>query len=209
MDTFLLKAAMAPWGDYGRILVHGMSAHLPRLDGSIQLERTGPFLPPITFPASDVIVSTPMRAAILDAGLTGATFRPVTKARIASLDWEAWDRASKEPPFMPSSRAPEDYVLAVQHDPGAALALGSVWEVVAPAVGTGERELVGRRPRQYRTTISIPDDLAADLFRVGGLRQLFVSRAAREWLERHAGEWVSFEDVNRTSPRFGGDQDGS
>jgi hypothetical protein len=50
-QIYILREAGAPWGDYGNILVHGMSAHAGRsMDGRIRLERTGPFVPPITFP---------------------------------------------------------------------------------------------------------------------------------------------------------------
>jgi hypothetical protein len=38
---FRLIGARVPWGDYGRILVHGMSKHRGRKEGQIQLERTG------------------------------------------------------------------------------------------------------------------------------------------------------------------------
>ena len=44
------------WGDYGSMLIGGMSGHLPRRDGLIQLERTGPFVPPMTFPGIGVVV---------------------------------------------------------------------------------------------------------------------------------------------------------
>jgi len=33
------------WGDYGDILQHGMTAHLPRVDGKLALERTGSYIP--------------------------------------------------------------------------------------------------------------------------------------------------------------------
>ena len=81
-----------PWGDYGAILVHGMSRHLPRLDGLIRLERTGPFIPPITLPGiGDVVVTHKFRAAIERTGLAGLSFAPVIKTRIVEFRWELWD----------------------------------------------------------------------------------------------------------------------
>jgi hypothetical protein len=48
VQFFRLEAPEAPWGDYGSILQHGMTAHLGRNpEGLAQLERTGPFIPPI------------------------------------------------------------------------------------------------------------------------------------------------------------------
>ena len=55
---FAPRAARAPWGDYGLILIHGMSCHLPRENGLIQLERTGPFIPPMTIPGTGDVVLT-------------------------------------------------------------------------------------------------------------------------------------------------------
>jgi hypothetical protein len=40
------------WGDYGDMLRHGMTNHLDRSGESLQLERTGPFVPPVTFPGA-------------------------------------------------------------------------------------------------------------------------------------------------------------
>ena len=48
--SFYRVSGRSLWGDYGSILINGMSRHLPRKDNLIQLERTGPFIPPITLP---------------------------------------------------------------------------------------------------------------------------------------------------------------
>lgn len=196
MDAFLLRAPPTPWGDYGGVLVHGMSAHLPATaDGHIQLERVGPFMPPVTFPAWNVVISELTRQGIVRAGLVGVTFRDVSKARIVALDWQPWDRESRLPPYVPPSGAPEDYVLDRPHDPATALAIGPVWEVSGPTVGSGTRERLSKRPRAYRTTITLPESVGADFFRVSGVRHLLVSRTARQWLEAAVGDWVDFEAV--------------
>ena len=155
MDIFVLNAAPPPWGDYGNLLMHGMSAHLPPRDGHIQLERVGPFVPPVTFPASNVVVTDAVRHAIIDSGLVGATFGSVIKARVVVLHWEVWDRTTRVPPYMPPSGAPEDYVLGAPHDPATALEIGPLWELGGPTFGTGTRERVSKQPRRYRTTLTI------------------------------------------------------
>ncbi len=75
----------APWGDYGHILVHGMTAHLPRAGDKLQLERAAPFLPPITFPGiGDILVTDHVRKALAAAEFVGIGFRPVA-SRVAAL----------------------------------------------------------------------------------------------------------------------------
>jgi hypothetical protein len=55
---------LTPWGDYGNILQHGMTAHLGRVGGLLSLERTGPYMPPITFPgAGDVVLTVGAKAS--------------------------------------------------------------------------------------------------------------------------------------------------
>src|SRR5689334_10501764 len=92
----------APWGDYGSILVHGMSAHLGRVDGRLQIERTGPYVPGVS-PSGigNVIVTDPVRACIEGAALSGCSFIAVDKATIVDLSWSDWDLAAELPPVIP------------------------------------------------------------------------------------------------------------
>lgn len=140
VTVYELSAAEVPLGDYGSILVHGMSLHLGRLDGRIQLERTGPFVPPVTLPGlSDVIVTDTARRA-LERAVPGLSFRPVVKARVVRIEWEGWDRAADEPAEYPSSGEPEDYILEHPHDDALAEKLGPLWEVVPAVVPTIQLE---------------------------------------------------------------------
>ena len=71
-----------PWGDYGNILLTGMTSHLDREDGRLQLERTGPFVPPIALSGiADIVVTDAFRSALEASGLTGLRFQPVIKRR--------------------------------------------------------------------------------------------------------------------------------
>ncbi len=80
------------WGDYGRILQHGMAYHLPGTEGLLALERTGPFVPPITIPGlGDVVLTSSARELLESSGLTGFSFRPVKKVLTVELHWENWD----------------------------------------------------------------------------------------------------------------------
>jgi hypothetical protein len=52
----------------GRIR-HGMTAHLERTDGLLSLERTGPYIPPITLPGiDDVVVNAAARGLLESSG---------------------------------------------------------------------------------------------------------------------------------------------
>jgi hypothetical protein len=174
---FVLKPAPWPWGDYGSILIGGMTGHLPRSDsGLLQLERTGPFVPPISF-SGDWIVMSSFRAQLEGSGLTGLSFRPVVKARIVRLDWHTWDRSLSEPVEYPVGGEPENYILERPHDPGLADAMGELWQLVVPGIRAETPDLDFVRA----TADTLP---------------ILVSENARRWLLVAAGEWVSFRDTH-------------
>ena len=108
MPIKILAAPPHAWGDYGDILVHGMADAQERAaDGALELERTGPFVPPITFPGIPaVVVSDPFRRQLEPSGLTGFTFRAVHKTRIVRLEWHSWDQQALEPLEFPESGEP-------------------------------------------------------------------------------------------------------
>jgi hypothetical protein len=125
------------WGDYGSILQHGMTAHLKRTNSRLSLERTGPYIPPVTFPGiGDVLVTSQAKEALESSGLIGFSFAPVEKVRIVELHWEQWDWSGKEPPIFPNSGEPEDYILERRHNPEVAAQLGDIWELVVPNTAT-------------------------------------------------------------------------
>jgi hypothetical protein len=187
LTCFRLRGPDEPWGDYGSILFHGMSCYSDREDGLIQLERTGPFIPPISFPASDIIITAAFRQQLESAGLTGLCLRPVIKHLIVASEWHLWDRSAEDPAFYPNSGEPEDYILGHKHRADLADEMGPLWEVCPPVVARIERS------DGIRLVVeSIP---SLDFFRAEGVGYNYVSARARGWLEDHAAEWVKFEDV--------------
>ena len=166
MSSFLLNPIEAPWGDYGRILYHGMSMHASRFDGRIRLERTGPEIFPITFPI-DVIVTDDFRRVFEKSGLRGVQFRPVIKHRIVEFDWSAWNTSDDEVPEVPESGEPEDYILSRPHSPRAAAAMPDLWEL-----GTSE-------------------DPSTDVRYLPSTHIIALSRKAKEWFESSFGDYVS------------------
>jgi hypothetical protein len=193
MTVRILRPAETPWGDYGDILMHGMTVRLDRDDGMLQLERTGPYMPPITFPGiGDIVVTDAFKVQLLAAGFKGLSFRPVRKARVVELNWESWDRNS-EPLEYPESGEPEDYVLARSHSPQTAASLGDLWELVLPVVAGIKRVPSGGRQADVRIVVSLDAWSGEQLFRADGVLYNYVSDSGQEWLAGHVGEHVSFE----------------
>lgn len=182
------------WGDYGDILIGGMSAHLPRRDGLIQLERTGPFVPPIFFPEiGDVIVADTFRTKLERHIPTGLSFQPVLKARIVEYLWHLWDRSSPEPAEYPEDGEPESYILARPHSALTADQLGPLWELLLSEDSETETVKVGRGVFEFRIRRSSWHGTL--FFRPSGKRHVVATELMKAWLEENAGEWVAFAEM--------------
>ena len=182
------------WGDYGSILISGMSRHLPRRDNLIQLERTGPFIPPITLPGvMDIVVTSDFKSELEASSFTQLTFAPVEKARIVEYHWELWDLTSEKPAEYPESGEPENYILARPHSPSIAEQLGDVWEVILPEDAEVEGVRIGRGVWEYRVNQSTWQ--GSHLFRAKGKRHVIATEEAKSWLENLAKEWLGFQEA--------------
>ncbi len=198
MDLSCLKPVRL-WGDYGSVLAGG---YYRRDDaGRLCLHRAGPFLPPISFPwgleGHRAVVSDEFRTALQEAGFDGIQFREAVKDRIVALDWHTWDRSAASPRRHPPGGEPEDYIWDKPHAPRAAQQMPPAWELVAPLIEAGYedipelqhelvpplRAILPRReyPAWFRTRAEYGDQV--------------LSPEARAWVERAAGEWVSFEPL--------------
>ncbi len=112
-----LRNAEAPWGDYGAILVSGMSAGRDEF-GRLRIMRTGPWVPPITIVSGVHAVATDtFRELLLTSGLHGFAFQPVDKVRVVRLDWRRWDLTAAEPARYPAGGEPESYIEKRKHEP--------------------------------------------------------------------------------------------
>ena len=164
----------APWGDFGRILRHGMSAHLEREGGeggAIRLERAGPYVPPITLPGiRDLIVTDEVKRSMESAGFRGVAVLRVTLERIVDLPCHEWDWKAPNPEFFPDDGEPETYILGREHSTELAEQMGPLWEVVATE----------------------GDWVSHDLFREG--RRLGASPRAVRWFKECWPEWIEFRE---------------
>lgn len=184
MSLFVLQSPHTPgWGDYSDILIAGLAFDRDPENGMLQLERTGPFIPPITLPDANVVVTEGFKTQLEDSGLSGLDFWPVFKKRIVHLEWERWDLSADEPKEYPKSGEPEDYILRRKHSPQIAELMGALWELRLEY----HAELI-----PYR---GLSNWDGTDWFRAIDMGGVLVSSRAKEWLERCVPEWVSFREA--------------
>jgi len=160
-------------------------------EGIIYLERTGPYVPPISFPGFEIVATNECRRRLETSGLKGLAFRPVRKARIVEFPWHTWDLAAEEPPEYPDSGEPEDYILGREHSPALAEEMGPLWELVLTEGIEIERELDRYDDRIYVRTATWT---GVDIFHATGVGYVFVSEAAQAWLSKELREHVAFRD---------------
>lgn len=174
-DWSTLEPSGPAWGDYGRVLVHGLAWNLDRTpEGSAQLERCGPFVPPLTLPSGcGPVVTAEARSDLEGSGLRGLSFRPVVLAKVVNLAWQDWDLDAPKPARYPAGGEPENYVLRRKHNPTIAATMPPLFELEVPAARADD-------PR--------PVDL--DLVHHGDT--VHVSAATREWMEPRWGRWIGF-----------------
>lgn len=182
MTIYSLKNKDTNWGDYGSILVRGMTTHLARKNGLLQLERTGPYIPPlINSGLGDIVVTDAIKKKLEVSRLVGISFRPVIKKLIVELHWTEWDLKADEPPVYPDSGEPEDYILAGQHSESISTQMGDVWELVTPTRGT----FIDRK--------FVDNGLQADVFKADNKGYILVTEEGKDWIEKNAGDWIYFE----------------
>ncbi len=199
---YILHNRAMPWGDYGDILLSGMTAHLDRENGLLQLERAGPFVPPIAITGFDargyshIVVTEAYRALLEDSGLSGLRFLPVAKKRIVYLDWQLWDQMADQPAEYPEGDEPEAYILVRPHDPGIADQMGLLWEVCLEIHARTERKHLGSGRWDEDIYVAGASWDGTDWFRAAGVGYIYVSEDARRWLERTASEWITLKPAH-------------
>jgi hypothetical protein len=186
------------WGDYGDILQHGMAGRSSGKDGRLALQRTGPYIPPITLPGiGEVVLTSPAKILLECSGLTGFSFRPVEKALTVELRWENWNLKADEPEYFPDSGEPEDYLLGQPNSPTASAALGDLWEVFVPNTATVLRP--GAIIRSYKELrLDLDTWNGADLFRSDGYGSTLFTECGREWFSSKWREHVDFSEFPTT-----------
>jgi len=174
--------------------MHGISCHLSRAGGRIQLERTGPFVPPISLPGiNDVVVTDAFHRKLENSGLVGVRYQTVIKKLIAKSDWHTWDQQAEKPAHYPEGGEPENYILGQPHSTDVSTQLGDLWELILnnSARVKSDKEICVRKD------IHLLADTweGEDLFRARGVGYIYTTCRAKEWLEQNAGKWVAFQEA--------------
>lgn len=176
-----------PWGDYGDILAHGMASDSEETR-ALEVERTGPFVPPFSQPGDHVVVTDAFLAVFQESGLTGYDVCPVIKKKITKVDWRDWEPYGTNKMKYPAGGEPENYIERRKHSQAVADAMGDLWWI------------------RFRPGISVTRDggyqlmggtwAGTDLFVVNGERPTYnyVSQQAFKWLQETVPEWVSFKE---------------
>jgi hypothetical protein len=177
------------WGDYGNILQNGMVAPS---DSGLAVERTGPYIPPITMPFGGIVLTSEAKRLLESSDLTGFKFSPVEKRLIVEVRWEMWDLNEEMPPELPESGEPEDYILGQPHSPEAAAALGELWELAVPKTA----RIVRPRPI-VESHLELQLDLSswngADIFESSDVGYTLFTDRAQNWFSERWGEYVQFD----------------
>lgn len=186
-DFFALRSAECPWGDYGDILWHGLVEGAgPSFEKPIvTVSRTGPYVPPVTQPFSEIIVDNNLRRQLEDMRFTGFVFAPVNFDKLVRIDWQMCDSDSDEPRFYPESGKPEDYILSGKNDPLLEREMPTLWDLVIPSIIGLQVE----GSRTFRLNLHPNTDITREGF------QCWVSSRMKSLLEASAGSWVSFTKV--------------
>ncbi len=192
-QIYRLEPSRRPWGDYGSILFDGL-LDLRESDGLVQLDRTGPFVPPISFPGHGVIVLTDaMQSEMKAAKFRGITFRPVEKRKIVELHWESWDQQDRSPLVRPVGGEPENYILEGKHSALASLQIGDLWQVVTEHSAKVTRITSARGNTRFEYVSGSWN--GNDFFSVEENYYVYCSLRAKKWLESCFRKWCKFSAV--------------
>jgi hypothetical protein len=170
-EAYRAHGSAGNWGDYGHVLFHGMAHFGDDREPLVQLERTGPFVPPVTVPSRlAIVVTDAVRAELATAGFERLTFRQVDVRKLTLVNWHEWDRSYPHPAVWPAGGEPENYVMARKDRTALHGKIGALWQLVDHAPGLPES---GARDRATVVSVAL----------------------ARYLFERH-GEWLGFEPIH-------------
>ena len=165
----------------------------------MKLRRTGPFLPPISFPwgpsGTRVVVSDDVRKRIESEGFEGISFREVVKEKIVRLDWHLWDLAAGKPQWYPENGEPQEY-LDGPHEPKTAGRMPNAWELLPPVVGVRYEEIEESQHEEppLQAVLERRDNPA--WFRTRSeFGDMVLAVEPRRFLQNLVGEWVTFEPL--------------
>ena len=131
MDYISIKT-ITSLGDYWSILVSGIDRG--RIDGHLNIDRTGPFVPPLTIVGvGDAVVTDAMRIRL--DGVSGVIgFLPVVVKKAVRRNWHTWSLSLDERRAM-CAGDPEDVLIRGRHNLKVAEEIGALYELLTETDG--------------------------------------------------------------------------
>lgn len=162
------------------MLLNGMISGQTFLgDKILEVTRVGPFVPPISFPFGEMLVTEALKADIT-AAFPDIAFRPTAYGKVTKIEWRSWDLTAEEPAKYPADGEPENYVERGKHNPDIAADMPALW-----AIDVQPRPELQMEGTQALFHNEIPD---SDIFRTFYL--LFASERLAKFLLERVGQWV-------------------
>lgn len=172
-----------PWGDYGDILLSGMTDY--KTVGKLKLKRTGPFVPPMVISGlSDLIITDSIKRKIEISGLRGLKFTEVEKEKITLVDWRNWDLNSETPRLSPPHGEPENYILILPHSKETADNMGMLWHIELETNGTF-----------LNSNTYCPGSNDLDFMNTENSGWILTTERAKDWIIKNCGDYIEFTEI--------------
>lgn len=189
---------------YNHWLVHGSVRRNPATK-QLELERIGPYAPPILFPSKGLIlVSSSVKNNLVESHLTGVNFIAVVKKRVVHHAWRVGDPwvvteyKADEIPILAAhveQSARLDSIMNQPHSTVASAAIGDYWELKVQESSTHER-----RNSSGQYFLSNITGKLGDMFQPHGSESIYLSPEGHNWMSTTLGKWVDFELVFSRDP---------
>jgi len=190
------------WGLFGEYLISGRTTRCHLSPAPMDLERFGPFVPPLYTTHARILVSEATRHAIEQDKPFKVEFRRTHYERVLPLNWHEWDLTADQPQWIPSDRDAENYYFDImdqmtddeRHRVSTQLAkeMEPSWELILPVIpcdlnwlGSADEFVVDLFDRDYNG-LFYPSQ--HELYPLS-------DDSAREWLEANVAPWVHFEPM--------------
>ena len=190
------------WMHFGDYLISGRTTRYHLSPAPMDLERFGPFVPPLYMTHTRAIVSNATRLAIERDRPFDVGFRRTHYERVLPLGWHEWDFDAPYPPVIPTNRDPGYYYFDVMDrmtdsertrvSAELAQEMEQSWELVLPVIPCDVRWL----GNQDELEVTLLDEEYKGLF-YSSDREIYplADVATKRWFEANVGPWAHFEPV--------------
>lgn len=188
------------WGEHGRFLVGYRTPRYHLATSPLNMERIGPFVPPIS-ESGRMVVSDTLKQAIERDRPFPMRFRETYYEFVKRLDWHTWDFEAAMPQWMPSTGDPDDYYAELWPTgkwPRAfrmwcsrrlARRMEPSWELLPPVIKCN----IERNADDGSYLVDLFGyDYRGVFYSSERQTYLLADGTAKDWLQKAAGEWAHF-----------------